>query len=395
MARLLGKRRKAIAKVLGNTQGLKHSQTRALARLGQRRYPAQGGYSLEQARELAALSRSLGRQVGLLINRQGYPFMVLLGEAGGLIIPELPRERAGTGRLRGLRLLHTHLESAAEARKKTGGDLLSREDIMDLLFLRLDSMAALLAGQNGEPRLFQQAHIMPGQGGEPYRLHDVLAWDKVDVDFAAQTAALEEELARSFTAAEKVGVKERCILVSVSTQLKAAQEAGLDELAELAASAGLSVAGRLSQRVQAVDYDSILGRGKLLELEVLALQGQADMIIFDLELSPTQLRNLAEATERKVLDRTQLILDIFAQRAKSGAGKLQVELAQLQYRLPRLVGRSKALDRLAGGIGGKGPGETKLETDRRRLRERITRIQAELESLRGHRALHAVGHSTA
>ena len=383
---------------------MKPSQIRALERLGQRRYPAAGGFSLEQARELSALSRSLGRQVGLLIDRQGYVFMVLLGDPGGILIPELPRAREGLGRLRGLRLLHTHLESGLPdgARRKIGpmpDDLLSREDLMDLLFLRLDSMGVLLVGPAGEPRLFQQAHILPntqpnlltdeaqtGAKAEPYMLHPVQAWDRVEVDFTAQTEALEEELARSLEGGARVEEGERCILVSVSTQPKAVQESSLNELAELARTAGLAVAGRLTQRVQRLDYNHILGQGKLLELEVLALQGQADLLIFDLELSPAQLRNLADATERRVIDRTQLILDIFAQRAISRAGKLQVELAQLQYRLPRLVGRSKALDRLAGGIGGKGPGETKLETDRRRLRERITRIKSELNGLRGHRS---------
>lgn len=379
---------------------MKPSQIRALERLGQRRYPAAGGFSLEQARELSALSRSLGRQVGLLIDRQGYVFMVLLGDTGGILIPELPRAREGLGRLRGLRLLHTHLESGQldGARRKISpmpDDLLSREDLMDLLFLRLDSMGVLLVGPAGEPRLFQQAHILPraqtqespaSEKAEPYMLNPVQAWDRVEVDFTAQTEALEEELARSLDGTARIGDGERCILVSVSTQPKAVQESSLNELAELARTAGLAVAGRLTQRVQRLDYNHILGQGKLLELEVLALQGQADLLIFDLELSPAQLRNLAEATERRVIDRTQLILDIFAQRAISRAGKLQVELAQLQYRLPRLVGRSKALDRLAGGIGGKGPGETKLETDRRRLRERITRIKSELNSLRGHRS---------
>ncbi|WP_300746844.1 GTPase HflX, partial [uncultured Bilophila sp.] len=128
------------------------------------------------------------------------------------------------------------------------------------------------------------------------------------------------------------------------------------------------------------------GKGKLADLEVLALQGQASLIIFDGELTPAQLNSLSEVTERKVLDRTQLILDIFAQRATTRAGKLQVEMAQLQYTQPRLVGKNRAMDRLMGGIGGRGPGETKLETDRRRVRERIARIKKELEGLRQQRA---------
>lgn len=361
--------------------------------MGQRRYPNQGGYSTQQARELAALSRSIGRQIGLLIDRQGRIFMTVVGEAGSIFIPELPRSRSTTQRLRGLRLLHTHLEGAGKGKR----DLLTREDLMDLLFLRLDSLATLSVSEWGEPEFFQQAHLLPGQTGqldpdgksEPYIVHPATPWDRVETDFAVQTEALEEELARvdDGTVEAKGGESgERAILVHVSSQSRSAQESGLTELKELAATAGLAVAGTMIQRVQKMDYSNVLGRGKLAELEVLALQGKAELLVFDLELSPAQLRNLAEATERKVIDRTQLILDIFARRAGSRAGKLQVELAQMQYRLPRLMGRGKSFDRLAGGIGGRGPGETKLETDRRRLRERITKVKAELKTLRRQRS---------
>ncbi len=229
----------------------------------------------------------------------------------------------------------------------------------------------------------------------------------MEADFFAETAALEEELARSaaltagqgeadkkngsFAGLKKSrivgsGAEPRAILVSVSTRPRAEQESSLAELAELADSAGVTVAGTLMQRVHAVNPTLILGKGKLAELEVTALQGNADLIIFDGELAPAQLRNLTEVTERRILDRTQVILDIFAQRATSQAGKCQVELAQLQYMLPRLVGKSRALDRLAGGIGGRGPGETKLETDRRRLRDRVARIKDSLEDLRRRRS---------
>ncbi len=346
---------------------------KALERLTQRRYPNQGGYSPEQAHELAALSRSLGRQIGLLLDRAGRPELVILGSQSSVLIPELPRAREGAGRLRGLRLFHTHLTP----------DALSREDLMDLLFLRLDSISVLTVDQYGNPQTFQQAHLLPANPEkEPYLIHPPQPWDRVEVDFAAQSAALEDELARvTRDAKEEVAPERRAILVSVSTRPRPEQESGLAELAELAATAGVSVAGTLMQKVRALDPGNILGKGKLAELEVLALQGHAGLVIFDCELTPAQQRKLAEETERKVLDRTQLILDIFASRAMSRAGKLQVELAQLEYMLPRLVGRNRALDRLAGGIGGRGPGETKLETDRRRVRDRITRLKAELEEL--------------
>ncbi len=314
--------------------------------------------------------------------------MVLAGEPHSILIPELPRERSAGQRLRGLRLLHTHLAQAGHGKNAGKADILSREDLMDLLFLRLDSIAALTVGEWGEPELVQLAHLLPpNPAGDHYLLYPAQPWDKADTDLEAQALALEEELARaSDGTTEAAGTGERCILVHVSTQPRNAQESSLAELGELAATAGLTVAGSLIQRVQKLDYNHVLGSGKLAELEVLALQGNAGLIIFDLELSPGQLRNLADATERRVIDRTQLILDIFARRAGSRAGKLQVELAQMQYRLPRLVGQNKAFDRLAGRIGGRGPGETKLETDRRRLRDRITKVKDELKTLRRQRS---------
>ena len=334
--------------------------------MGQRRYPVRGGYSTDQAREIAALSRSLGRQIGLVLDRQGKVELVLVGEPGSILIPELPRGRGGSARMRGVRLMHTHLSPEG----------LSQEDLMDLLFLRLDSIAVLTVNDYGEPVSFQSAHLLPPNAAQtPYRVHPLTAWDRVEIDFTAEVEALEAELARVLA-----------VLVSVDAAPRSVQEKRLDELAELARTAGITVTGTLIQRVAGVHPRHILGKGKLAELEVLALQGQASLIVFDGELTPAQLNSLSETTERKVLDRTQLILDIFARRASTRAGKLQVEMAQLQYTQPRLAGKNRAMDRLMGGIGGRGPGETKLETDRRRARERIAKIRKELEELRKQRA---------
>lgn len=366
----------------GNTAGLKPSELKALNRLGQRRYAPQGGYSPEQARELAALSRLLSRQIGLALDRQGRVSMVIVGDASSILIPELPHVRTGAGRLRGLRLLHTHL----------GPDGLSHEDLMDLLFLRLDSVSVLTVDEWGQPRMFQNAHLMPpapGQEDSGYAVGDMLSWDRVDIDFTRQAETLEEEFGRVLDDAVSTGEEEegeRAVLVSVSLEPRAVQERHLAELAELARTAGVKVTGSMIQRVAAIHPRHILGRSKLAELEVLALQGQASVVIFDGELSPAQLNSLSELTERRVMDRTQLILDIFARHAVTKAGKLQVEMAQLQYSLPRLAGKHRSMDRLAGGIfGNKGRGETKLELERRRIRERITRIRKDLEELRRQR----------
>ncbi|MEW6778282.1 MAG: GTPase HflX, partial [Bdellovibrionota bacterium] len=155
----------------------------------------------------------------------------------------------------------------------------------------------------------------------------------------------------------------------------------LEELASLAHTAGLSVVGGETIRLRHPDAATLIGRGRLESLSIEALNRGATLLLFDTQLSPAQVQNLGEATELKIIDRTQLILDIFAKHARSREGKLQVELAQQRYRLPRLVGRNPALSRLAGGIGGQGPGETKLEIDRRRARDRIRRLERELEHL--------------
>lgn len=358
-------------------QGLKPSQLAALTRLFNRRFPAEEVYTVDQARELSLLSRAVGRQLGLLIDRKGRVQMVIVGEAGSIMIPELPRGRSGQERLRGLRLLHTHLSP--------GG--ISQEDLMDMLFLRLDAVVALTVNPVGEPVQWQAAHLLPNpSGGQPYHLDTPQPWDRTESQFVATAEALEEELARKAEDAREADDTPRAMLVSVGTQPRIIQERNLDELAELARTAGLTVAGRMVQRVAQINPRLIMGKGKVAELEVLALQGRAGMMVFDGELSPAQLHNLADITERKVIDRTQLILDIFAQHAVSRAGKLQVELAQLRYTQPRLVGKNRAMDRLMGGIGGRGPGETKLETDRRKIRERMARIRKELDQLRRQRS---------
>lgn len=367
----------------GNLQGLKPSQLDSLGRLYKRRFSGEQIYSLEQARELSLLSRALNRQIGLLLDRSGKVQLVLAGTATSIYIPELPW--LASGRLRGWRLLHTHLTP----------DGLSREDLMDMLFLRLDSAQALLVNPAGEPMQWQGAWINPGQPPESLLavancreehsclLTPLRPWHDCACDLAGLARDIEVRLG-SNPAADAPG---RAVLVSVSTETPAVQDRNLKELAELARSAGLEPAATLIQRVTRPDPRLIPGRGKLAELEVLALNANADMLVFDGELTPGQLHNLADITERKVIDRTQLILDIFAQSARTREGRLQVELAQLAYAQPRLSGQHKAMDRLMGGIGGRGPGENRLETDRRKIRERMSQLRRELEKLKRQRSL--------
>ncbi|MFN2268845.1 MAG: GTPase HflX [Desulfonatronovibrio sp.] len=326
--------------------------------------------------ELADITAQIKRQIGLLIDRRGHVFMVLVGDHEGILIPRLERLRQSSGRLSGLRLFHTHL----------GSSFLTNEDLMDMVFLRLDSVSLLTLDNQGRPDKFQWAHILPpNPRNEPYLIHDPAFWDKVDFDFQKNAESLEKELDRVGATLEVEAREGRGILVSVGTSSRKELKKSLVELKDLAKTAGLDIAGSMIQRIPKVNPRYILGRGKLSELEVMALQHNASVIIFDQELTPTQLRNIASMTDRKILDRTQLILDIFAQHATSKGGKLQVEMAQLKYTLPRLIKQDRALSRLTGGIGGRGPGETKLELDRRKIRDRIKKIKDDLNSLRKHR----------
>lgn len=205
-------------------------------------------------------------------------------------------------------------------------------------------------------------------------------------------SSLEVAILTSYTRHETLEAPERCVLVGL--ELADAQwdlEESLDELARLAESAGAEVVGRITQARSKPDPATYLGSGKVEELKALIHEAEASMVVFDDELTPAQARNLEKSLEIKVLDRTQLILDIFAQRARTKEGKLQVELAQLRYLLPRLAGIGTALSRLGGGIGTRGPGETKLEVDRRRIRSRMADIRRELADVMKSRAIQRRG----
>ena len=246
----------------------------------------------------------------------------------------------------------------------------------------------------GLPGVVRSAHLLPPAGPESSGNGDAKHFgflepavaSQLEVDFLGLIEALESEMARNRRTSRSATGAERAILVNVSTSPRDDAEDSMAELRELAQSAGVVVLEEMIQRRSTIDPRTVLGKGKLEELLISAMQAGADAIIFDRELQPAQVRSISEAADLKVIDRSQLILDIFAQRAQSHEGKIQVELAQLKYMLPRLVvGQNSAFSRLAGGIGGRGPGETKLETDRRRVRDRIHRLEAELASQRKRR----------
>src|SRR3984893_10841956 len=369
----------------GNTQGLKPNQLRRIEKLYQRRIPPHLIVTPEFARQISELSHETRRQIGTLIDRKGYVEFVIVGDARRIELPDFKRVRVAGDRFRGLRCVHTHLR----------GEELTRDDLTDLALLRLDLMAAIdVDEQTGLPGIVRSAHLLPSTAAESgthgnskhFALLDPAVASQLDVDFIGLIEALESEMARNRRTSRRAAGADRTILVNVSTGPRADTEDSMAELRELAQSAGVVVLDEMIQRRPTIDPRTVLGKGKLDELLINAMQLGADAIIFDRELQAAQVRSISEATDLKVIDRPQLTLDIFAQRAQSHEGKIQVELAQLKYILPRLViGQNSAFSRLAGGIGGRGPGETKLETDRRRVRDRINRLEKEIEGQRQRR----------
>ncbi len=358
--------------IFGNTLGLKPSEQQRLRNTYRRRVSPHEIVSPELARHLSELSRELNRQVGVLLNRKGEIEYVVVGNAHKLELPDIGRARAGQVRLRGLRLVHTHLKS----------EPLTKDDLTDLALLRLDCVAAVGVGDEGLPGVLHYAHLVPENGtGAFWSVSSLASVHTEQPDLLSTLEALEQEFSRT-AAARTVAGREKAILVAVCLDgNRAMAEASLAELKELARTAGVEVIDSVLQMRREADPRYLIGRGKLDDLNLRSMQSMVDLIIFDKDLTPSQGRHIAEATSLKVVDRTQLILDIFAQRAQSAEGKLQVELAQLKYRLPRLVQSDDSLSRLAGGIGGRGPGETKLEIDRRRVRERITHLEKRIDAI--------------
>ncbi len=313
------------------------------------------------------MSREINRQVGVLVSREGVIRRVIVGTAGALEIPEIGRLRGGPGRFRGLRLVHTHLS----------GEPLTADDLNDLALLRLDLVAVIQALPDGLPGAVEVAHVLPVSGeGQPFRRLGAPSLHQLDFDFQATVRALEEEFSRlTRRRPGRVG-KERALLLGVSGSV-----GRLAETAELVLAAGVEAVSTLGPVRGRVHPRTVVGKGKLAEVVLESMRRQADAAIFDIDLKPAQARAFEDATGLKAVDRTQLILDIFAQRARSRDGKLQVELAQLEYSLPRLTRRDANLSRLSGGIGGRGPGETVLEIGRRRVRDRIRSLERQISRL--------------
>jgi len=318
---------------------------------------------------MGLLSAGLGRQIGVLIAREGYITHVIVGDAKGIFIPSLDDQPLGRKPLRGLRLIHTHLKN----------EPLSDDDITDLALLRLDFIASVSL-LDGGMLMVRGAHLLPGDSGKTVETIGPLEVHRLSLDFKDFTNSLEKEIERKrlFEQSDK---RERALLISATRLPRHEAEDSMEELKELALSSDLIALGTVIQRLKEINPKYLMGEGKLKGVIIDALNKGATILVFDQDLSPSQIRAISELTELKVIDRSQLILDIFARRAHSRDGKVQVELAQLRYRLPRLTGKGTAMSRLMGGIGGRGPGEMKLEVDRRRVRDRIHLLERELKAL--------------
>lgn len=354
----------------GNTSGLSPSDFRRIQRLAQRRIPDFEIITLELARELYFLSHHLQRRIALLISREGQVEEIVIGTKDIFYLPDLGRYRLGRGRLRRLRLVFADLSS------RKGEARIPSDVYADLEKLRLDAVVSVKEERNR--MLMSYAHILPRSKGEERHLRTERVEDlaKYRLDFRGLMESLEEELSDVSGYSGKGGA----LLVGVYSKELRDPESRIRELQSLAETAGLRVIDRIVQR-RNPDPRTLLGKGKLEEIMIQCVRDDAELLIFDGELRPSQWRSITNSTDLKVIDRSMLILDIFAQRAQSNEGRLQVELAQLRYNLPRLVEKDTGLSRLTGGIGGRGPGETKLEIGRRRIRDRISFLEKKIDQL--------------
>ncbi|MCS6958498.1 MAG: GTPase HflX [Pseudanabaenaceae cyanobacterium SKYGB_i_bin29] len=333
----------------------------------------------EFAQRLALISQEVGASVSAYINRRGQVVRVGVGTPAQTRIPPQELPRYGETRLSGIRCITTDLLGAP----------IGTADLTAMVMQRLDALVSCQVRSEGRVGKVYVAHLLPQVSEKPWYVFPAQSLDVVaKQDFLGLVSGLEEEFQREFRAQAVDLDTDRVIIVGVQTAKQSDMlfQATLEELAQLVISAGGQVLQTFWQRREQPHPQTIVGEGKIKEIALACQTLGANLLVFDRELSPAQIRNLESMTGIRVSDRTEVILDIFAQRARSAAGKLQVELAQLAYRLPRLTGRGEALSRLGGGIGTRGPGETKLETDRRVIQKRITFLQQQVSQLRTQRA---------
>lgn len=363
-------------KLNGNLNGIKKTLIDRIASIYDIRMMQYEYASYELLSLLCECTGEIGREISVYIARDGSIVDVSVGDSSKVSMPDMRLVR-NEDRLCGVRCIHTH---------PNGDGRLSGVDLGTMRSSKLDSMAAV-GVSDGKPTQMYAAYL--GEFNEETGSRDALIYGPLRPYKLPQKALIAEiyysdDRFRSVTKVVEEAEAERAILVGMDN------DEGydtLEELNELAKTAGANVVEKISVRKRPIDNATYVGSGKAEELSLKGSELEADLFIFDDELSAVQLKNLEEILGTRVIDRTTLILDIFASRATSREGKLQVELAQMRYRLPRLLGQGQLLSRLGGGIGTRGPGEKKLEIDRRRIRRRIYELETELSEIEKQRGL--------
>ncbi|MEL7331340.1 MAG: GTPase HflX [Cyanobacteria bacterium J06560_2] len=375
-------------KIYGELKGLKSSQLKELRRIYHQRLPVDRVTTPEFAQRLAAVSTEINQAVCAYVDRRGHVIRVGVGSPHKTQIPVLELPRYGAERLCGIRCIATQLKLQPPSNSVLTAMAIQRLDAIALLTLTGAGFKRKGGGATGYIKEAYLSHLVPDPRTQ-WAVSDPLTLDELDEqDFIDLTEGLEEEFRREFVAQQVDSDHDRVIVIGLLTEKMEERvfENGLAEIERLVETAGGDVLEVIQQRRSRAHPRTVIGSGKVDDIALAVQTLGANLIVFNRDLSPAQIRNLEKRVAVRVVDRTELILDIFAQRAKSGEGKLQVELAQLEYQLPRLTGRGQAMSRLGGGIGTRGPGETKLETERRVIQKRITRLQKEVTQLQAHRS---------
>ncbi|HHP7246191.1 MAG TPA: GTPase HflX, partial [Elainellaceae cyanobacterium] len=377
-----------IETIYGQLQGLKSSQLKQLQRLYHQRLPGDRLTTPEFAQRLAAISQDINQPICAYLNRRGQVIRVGVGTPQQTQIPPLELPRYGAERLSGIRCIATQLSPGTPSESTLTTMAIQRLDALVVLTLSGGGFQRRGGGATGYIKEAYLAHLVP---------HPEMNWTaspplSLDVvtkqDFFDLTEGLEEEFRRDYSAQQVSPDQDRVLLVGVMTRDAPPEQFhdDLEELARLVETAGGEVLQVIQQKRSRPHPQTVVGEGKVQAIALAVQTVGANLVVFGRDLSPAQIRNLEMRIGVRVVDRTEVILDIFAQRAQSRAGKLQVELAQLEYMMPRLIGRGRTMSRLGGGIGTRGPGETKLETERRSIQRRISRLQQQVNQLQAHRS---------
>lgn len=362
-------------KVYGNINGLKASVIKQLESVYSRSIQKDEIVSTFVAKQLNMISREINKIIAVIIDRRGKVVFVIVGDSNKIFIPDLGRFRSGGKRFRGLRLFHTRLNY----------EELNIDDLTDLYKLRLDMVSVLTMTPAGEPDLIYSAMIEPS-ARESYRYLKPVSIHETNINFLNIIKEIEDDFHKKVDEQINIDNKENAIIIYVSNKPKKEIDSSIEEIKALAYTAGVNVLRVIVQRKK-TNPKTIIGLGKLDDILLLSNKLNCNLLIFNHTLTPAQLRTLTNYLDEKIIDRNMLILDIFAQRAKSNDGKIQVELAQLKYLSTRISERANALSRLSGGIGGRGPGESKLEVDKRRIQKRIKLLSDKLKKIENKRDL--------